>query len=129
MSGNKESQINGLDGIDISRALFENLPVRTNIHYYRKDTLVAIRHKEWKIYIDDPNHWNDEFTKADLPLLYNLDQDPSEKYNIADSHPEIIDDLIQIAEAHIKETIVAPSQLDAILPSYREAYDLYNKKK
>lgn len=129
ISGNKESQINGLDGIDISRALFENLPVRNNIHYYRKDTLVAIRHKEWKIYIDDPNPWNDEFTKADLPLLYNLDQDPSEKYNIADSHPEIIDDLIQIAEAHIKETIVAPSQLDAILPSYREAYDRYNKKK
>ena len=82
-----------------------------------------------EIYIDDPNPWNDEFTKADLPLLYNLDQDPSEKYNIADSHPEIIDDLIQISEAHIKETIVAPSQLDAILPSYREAYDLYNKKK
>ena len=55
MAGNKEHHIAELDGLNISNTLFKNLPVRTNIHYYRKDTLVAIRHKEWKIYIDDPN--------------------------------------------------------------------------
>jgi len=128
MTGNNDYQISGLDGIDISNTFLKNIPVRNNIHYYRQDTLIAVRYQEWKIYINDPNPWNDEFTKADLPLLYNLNHDPSEKYNIANNHPKIIESLTQLAEAHIKETIVEPSKLDTILPSYRAAYDQYNKK-
>jgi len=129
MAGKKDYERLGLDGVDISKTFFENSQVRTDIHYYRQDTLVGIRHKEWKIYIDDPNPWNDEFIKTDLPLLYNIEHDPSEKYNIADSYPKIIEDLMRIAETHIRKTIVVSSQLDSILPSYREGYDRYNKNK
>jgi len=127
MAGNQDYKKLGLDGIDISKTFFENLQVRTDVQYYRQDTLVGIRYKEWKIYIDDPNPWNNEFTDSDIPILYNIEHDPSEKYNIADSHPEIIENLTKIAEMHIRETIVEPSKLDTILPSYKQAYDQYNK--
>ena len=129
MAGSRGYDLTSLDGLDISKTFFENLQVRTDIHYYRQDVLVGLRHGKWKIYIDDPNPWNNEFTKDDLPILYNIDHDPSEKYNIATEHPEVVRKLKQLARKHLKKTPIKPSELEEILPSYREVYDNYNKNK
>ena len=117
-----------LDGLDISKTFFENTPIRTNIHYYRQDTLIALRHKEWKIYIKDPNPWDDSFTKQDMPLLYNIENDPSEKYNIAEENIDIVKKLQNLSLNHIQSVHKSPTQYDKILPSYQSAYDDYNKK-
>ena len=117
-----------LNGIDIRKTFFENSNVRTDIHYYRQDTLIALRHKEWKMYIKDPNPWDDGFTQKDMPLLYNVEHDPSEKYNIAKENSEIVKVLNDIASEHIQSVLKTPSQYDEILPSYQSAYNEYNKK-
>ena len=118
-----------LDGVDIRKTFFENSNVRTDIHYYRQDTLIALRHKEWKIYIKDPNPWDDGPTQKDMPLLYNVEQDPSEKYDIAKSNQKIISMLEDISLDHIQSIKKIPSQYEQILPSYQTAYDEYNKNK
>ena len=119
---------NSLDGLDISKTFFENTPVRTDIHYYRQDTLIALRHKEWKMYIKDPNPWDDGFTQKDMPLLYNIERDPSEKYDIAKENADIVKKLQNLSLEHIQSVPKTPSQFDEILPSYQSAYDDYNKK-
>ena len=117
-----------LNGIDIRKTFFENSNVRTDIHYYRQDTLIALRHKEWKIYIKDPNPWDDGPTQKDMPLLYNIEHDPSEKYNIAKENSEIVKVLNDLASEHIQSVLKTPSQYDEILPYYQSAYNEYNKK-
>ena len=117
-----------LNGIDISKTFLEDIPVRTDVHYYRQDTLIALRHKEWKMYIKDPNPWNKEHTQKDMPLLYNVEHDPSEKYNIAKENAGIVKVLNDLAFEHIQSVLKTPSQYDEILPSYQSAYNEYNKK-
>ena len=118
-----------LDGVDIRKTFFENSNVRTDIHYYRQDTLIALRHKEWKIYIKDPNPWDDGPTQKDMPLLYNIEHDPSEKYDIAKDNQKIVSMLEDLSLDHIQSIRRIPSQYEEILPPYQAAYDKYNKKK
>ena len=119
---------NSLDGFDISKTFFENAQIRTDIHYYRQDTLIAIRHKEWKMYIKDPNPWDDDVTQKDMPLLYNIEHDPSEKYNIAQDNLVVVKRLKDLSLEHIESVPKVQSQYEEILPSFQSAYDAYNQK-
>ena len=124
----KDFEFKSIDGFDITKTLFENSPIRTDVHFYRQDTLIALRHKEWKLFIKDPNPWDDGPKQKDMPLLYNIEHDPSEKYNLAKDYPEIVQKLNILSKDHINSTHKAPSQYEAILPAYQSAYDEYNKK-
>ena len=128
MTGNEKFQTEELDGMDISNTFFNNTPIREDIHYYRQDTLVGIRHNEWKMYINDPNPWDDELPQKDMPALYHIEHDPSEKYNIAKNNPEIVKKMKDLFNKHILSIPKMPSKYGKILPSYKKAYDRYNKK-
>ena len=117
-----------LDGFNVTKTFFENSSIRTDIHYYRQDTLIALRHKQWKMYLRDPNPWDDGPTEKDMPLLYNIEHDPSEKYDIAKNNKDIIDMLQKLSSDHIQSVPRTPSKYDDILPFYLSAYDEYNKK-
>ena len=80
------------------------------------------------MYIKDPNPWNDDLRKEDMPVLYNIEHDPSEKYNVADKNSDIVNEILSLSVEHIREVPKAPSQYDAILPKYQSAYDANNKK-
>ena len=127
MTGNEISNQEELDGLNIKNTFVNNEPVRHDIHYYRQDTLIGIRHKEWKIYIKDPNPWNDDLTEKDIPVLYNIEHDPSEKYNVTNQHSDIVDRIVTLSEEHIQKVTKIPSKYDTILPEYQSAYDAYNK--
>ena len=114
-----------LDGLDISATFSEHEEVQDQVFYYRNEEFVALRKGPWKIFVEDPNPWNDEFTAADLPLLFNLDQDPSEKYDVANENPDRVQALSKLAQNHVAGIVEVPSQLDSILPQYRENYDAY----
>jgi len=42
----------------------------------------------------------------DKPLLYNLNLDPSEKFNIANEYPEVLKKIIEIKGEHEKYLVV-----------------------
>jgi len=128
MAGNEISNQEELDGLNIKNTFVNNEPVRHDIYYYRQDTLIGIRHKEWKMYIKDPNPWNDDLTEKDMPVLFNIEHDPSEKYNVTSKHSDIVDRIVTLSEEHILKVTKIPSKYDAILPDYQSAYDAYNKK-
>ena len=45
------------------------------------------------------------------PLLYNLDQDPSEKFDLAEKHPELIGELRTLADEHRQTVVPVKNQI------------------
>src|SRR5690606_5121325 len=83
-----------LDGVDLSPVLLEGEPSpRKSMFYYRGTHLMAVRLGAFKAhYITQPAYGPGarERTRHDPPLLYNLEHDPGEQYNIADDHPDVL---------------------------------------
>lgn len=98
------------DGIDLMPTLQgAEAPERT-ICFFRGRHLRAIRKGTWKAhfsYFDHPkngyffggNHW----VTPDVPLLFDLETDPSERFDIAEDHPDIVADLTAEAEAYMAD--------------------------
>ena len=102
------------DGYDISPLLnvAEKSP-RDVIFYYRDTDIFAVRKGAFKAHFFTQSEYGDDDRKAeDPPLLYNLNLDPSEKYNIANQHPEIIAEIRKILEAHQNSVIPVENQLE-----------------
>jgi len=92
-----------IDGINMGPVLFgTDGPTRDNIIYYRGSTVFAARKGSYKLhYITQTSYIEDtKKTIHDQPLLYNVDVDPSEKYNIAAEYPDIINEINEMVELH-----------------------------
>ena len=102
-----------LDGIDVRPVLFgERDQVRETVFYYRGLQLYAVRKGPWKAhFITRDAFARDEPVFHDPPQLYNLDQDPSEKYNVAADHPEVLAEIALKAEQHRATVKPVPSLL------------------
>lgn len=68
------------------------------------------RHKEirkqegkWKLHIKTFSQTGVDYFKGKLPLLFDLEQDPSEKYDLSEQNSELVARLQQLLEAKDKE--------------------------
>lgn len=88
---------------------------REVMFYYRGTHLYAVRKGAYKAHFTtELNYLPDNRREAhDPPLLFNIEQDPSEKYNIADQHPEIIAGIKKIVREHQAKLIKGKDQLAA----------------
>ena len=105
-----------IDGVSIKNTLLKHEPSkRETIFYYRSREIYAVRYGEYKAHLMTQGAYNypkgsDEKIILDIPLLYNLNIDPSEKYNIADENPGILLEIEKIIEKH-KKNLKAPIDL------------------
>ena len=105
-----------MDGVSIKNTLLKHEPSkRETIFYYRSREIYAIRYGEFKAHLITQGAYNypkgsDRKIILDKPLLYNLNIDPSEKYNVADKNPEILVEINKILEKH-KKNLRAPNDL------------------
>jgi hypothetical protein len=51
-----------------------------------------------------------KFEPHDPPLLFNLEQDPAEKINVAKDHPEIITEIQKVLEQHRQALVPGKAQ-------------------
>jgi len=102
------------DGYDISSVLKgDDESPRDVIFYYRDTDVFAVRKGAFKAHFFTQSEYGDDDRKPqDPPLLYNLNVDPSEKYNIADQHPEVIAEIREILEAHQETVVPVENQLE-----------------
>lgn len=102
------------DGQSTVRVLLKNEEsLRQAFFYYRKNMLMAVRQGPWKMHLMtyDTFFSNSELKKHDPPLLFNLEHDPSEKYNVANEHPDIIEKMKKLAAQHQATVEPVPSHL------------------
>ncbi len=86
-----------IDGRDLAPVLLENGRGReAEIFYYFNDELWGVRIGPWKMHVKTTRpasveKWgNWPIEEHDPPLLFNVETDPGEKYNLAAEHPAII---------------------------------------
>ena len=101
-----------IDGIDLMPVLEGNVgPDRTIFYYYFK-YLCAVRKGPWKIhfrYYDLPTdadykyNLNQHWVTPERPLLFNIENDPSEKYDVAEKFPEVLNRMVEITNEHRQE--------------------------
>lgn len=92
-----------LDGVSLLNVLQDSgaTPKRENFFFYRGSQLYAVRKGKYKLhYRDKSAYGNDPVVVYDKPRLYDLGTDPSEKYDIAAQHPEVVKELDEMAAAH-----------------------------
>ncbi len=83
-------------------------PERT-IFFYRGEHLNAVRSGKWKLHLRYYDHSKGGYSKEEnwvtpeTPLLFDLNVDPSEKYNLADKHIKIVAELKAVAENYKQE--------------------------
>ncbi len=105
-----------MDSYDLSPALFgEGKSPRDEFYYWNRGVLHAVRSGPWKLHMQqrDPINYG-KVVHLDKPELYNVEKDISEAYDVADTHPEIVENLLQKFRAHELDTQDSlPDQLAA----------------
>lgn len=111
-----------MDGTDLT-PLFDDpsKEVRDEVIYYLGAQVFAFRKGPWKMHLKTLNPYIGEQAVAhDPPLLYQLEHDPSERFNLAEAHPEVLADLRAALQRHLDGVKPVPSLLEDIDQSYFE---------
>ncbi|HCR31568.1 MAG TPA: arylsulfatase [Opitutae bacterium] len=78
-------------------------------YYYNCENLQAVRMGEWKLHLPREEKqipfWdrNKQVSQFGQPLLYNLQTDPGESQNVADSNPEVVSEILGLAQKTRRE--------------------------
>ena len=106
-----------IDGKDLGPILLGSGPGnREVLFHYRETRLMAVRKGPWKAHLITQAGYREGPKVHDPPLLFHLEHDPSEKYDLAKKHPDVIADLLAEIDRHREKLVPAPSQLEAQLP-------------
>jgi arylsulfatase A len=91
-----------LDGFDLSETLLNRKESpRTEMYYYNRDQLCAVRKGSYKLHFKNRFLRNPDKTPIEKEfMLFNLDQDPAERFDITEQYPEIVNELKELAEHH-----------------------------
>ena len=103
-----------IDGLDLRPVLFGTGPSpRQVVIYYRGTKVYAIRRGSFKAHFITKSAWarNLEETVHDPPLLYNVDTDPSERFDIAEKFPDIVKVIREDLSRHLAGLVPVESQL------------------
>ena len=82
-----------IDGVDLSPVLFDaGASPRRTMAYYRMGELFAFRLGAYKVHFITEGRYalGPARTRHDPPLLFNLDVDPAERYDVAASEPKVL---------------------------------------
>jgi arylsulfatase A len=121
LSGATPPQDRMLDGYDLSPVLLgkTDKSPRDTVYYLREEKLFAVRQGPWKAHFITEGCYGigPKREVHEVPELYQVEEDPSEKYNVAEYHPDIVARLKAVAERHIGTIKPVPNQLDVRTPA------------
>ena len=82
-----------IDGLDQSALLTgeSHESAREEYLYFgASNRFHAMRSGQWKLHIKTSSQTNKKYFDGKLPLLFDLESDPGEQYDLSDQHPEIV---------------------------------------
>ena len=82
--------------------------------HYHGTKVFAARYADYKLYFykNNPRGYPQRLAELEAPELFNIRQDSSERFNIAEEHPEMIEDIQQKVEKHLAMVERPESELD-----------------
>ncbi|MDD4225259.1 MAG: sulfatase [Mariniphaga sp.] len=105
-----ENKIDGVNLLPLLQGNFNVHPRKSFYYYYRQNSLEAVRTNHWKLVLPHPGRTYEGFQPGNDGLpgkvngnylfeggLYDLRRDPGERYDVSESHPEIVRELEKIA--------------------------------
>jgi arylsulfatase A-like enzyme len=103
-----------MDSVDLTPALFHGKPgSRRVFFFYRGSELYAVRRGPYKLHLitEDAYKKDNQKTFHDPPLLFNVQEDPGEQFDIYSGHPDIAQDILDEIESHRSNLIAGEDQL------------------
>lgn len=103
LTGAKLPDDRTLDSHDLTKALFgEGESPRENLFYWTRGELHAVRIGPWKMHIKvrEPVNYG-RGRELEQPLLYQVEHDIAEQFDLAKKHPEIVERLQKAVEEHL----------------------------
>jgi len=104
-----------IDGLDMSRTLLEGMSSpRETMAFYRAGELRAFRKGNYKLHFITEGAYGQgpPRTVHAQPLLFNLRDDVSEKFDVAAEHPDVVADILATVEAHRALFVQKPPLFD-----------------
>lgn len=96
-----------IDGADLRNYLgFTKIKEKAETPYFYsgiRNELMAVRQGKWKLHIKTYSQIGKDYFNGELPLLFNLETDPSEMYNQSSHYPEIVEKLELLIKDKQKE--------------------------
>lgn len=114
LSGAKLPEELKLDGFDLTPVLKQASPSpRRDMIYYWGTDVYAVRVGPHKAHFRTKSNFTDTSpTTHEIPLLYNLEFDPSESRDIASEHPDVIQTIAKLKQEHEAGVQAVENQLD-----------------
>lgn len=105
-AGGKQPADREYDGEDLGGVLFRGESGREPLHfYYAVDQVRGVRKGAWKL------HLVQRPKQQAVAELYNLEEDPSERFNLAARQPEVVRSLQALIDRHVAAVGKAPQQI------------------
>ena len=103
-----------LDGYDLSNVIKEQAKSpREEMFYYRGVEVYAIRKGRFKAhFITRPEYGGGKTEVHKIPLLYDLNEDPSEKFDVAQQYPEVVAEIQKLKAEHEASVKTVENQLE-----------------
>jgi arylsulfatase len=106
-----------IDGRNIAYFLgFEDAPPVEDVpHFFFGQPyhqLMAVRYGTWKLHVRTTSQLRIEHFDGRVPLLFNINEDPSEKFDLSEQFPEIVEELKLLIENKQKEVLSTGSFFD-----------------
>lgn len=113
LAGGKVPTDRKIDGYDLSGVLLkgEKSP-RNEMFFYRGVELFAVRHGVFKAHFKTRSGYKRNLEAHDPPLLYHMEHDPSEKFDVGKKHGDVIERIKQLAKAHTAGIKPVENQLE-----------------
>jgi arylsulfatase A-like enzyme len=107
-----------IDGLDLSATLLQGAPSpRHSLFYYRGTRLFAVRKDQWKLHLLTQKGYGQPKPDAhEPPLLFDLNSDPGETFNVSTNHPAVVAELLKEIETHRATVVPVKSQLESLQP-------------
>ncbi len=108
----------GYDGVDLSETLLSGAASpREHLFFWRFQDVFAVRKGPYKAHFTTLASFSGQPPEQHAnPLLFNLDIDPSEQFDIAEQYPEVVAELTALVADHKKTITPAVNQLNLYPP-------------
>ena len=116
LAGGRVPDDRPIDGVDLSPVLFGEGPSpREVMSYYRMGELYAFRQGRYKVHFITEGRYGlpPQRTDHDPPLLFDLDEDPAERFDVAAERPEALAAIDAAAERYQANMTVAEPLFDS----------------